>query len=277
MQGDFITGIEELVSTYSPDRIIIEPTGIAQISEITSACEQIPKSFPIKINAVITVVNAIVYPKMIKMDNAAGAFFTEQITNAWFMILSAIQNLPSKGINLDEITDSIHHLNPSAPVLAEAWDKIHGLTLLAAAEEVTASRSISDASPGEAHHEHGHHEHGHGEHGHGDHEHGDHDHEHGDHEHVDFDEFSSVSFTIAGEWTSERVQDLFEALKTDHYGEIFRAKGFIPLRDKILKIDYVYGISNCLEIDYHGGGKLVIIGRDLMEEELERLVGEPTA
>jgi hypothetical protein len=52
------------------------------------------------------------------------------------------------------------------------------------------------------------------------------------------------------------------------YGEVFRAKGFIPFTDGFRKVDYVYGNDEITASDYHGQGKFVVIGKELNREKL---------
>jgi G3E family GTPase len=252
LQTDFIEGIQELVETWKPERILIEPTGIAQIADVLSPCGKAAVSLPLKINSVITVVNAASYPAL---SSVSGEFFTNQISNAWFIALSAVQDISNDEISLAEMVRSIRDLNPTAPIITDPWDAIDGLTLLTAAEEAAAKQGNHDRRH-EHTHEHEHHHH--------------HNHHHED----DAGGFSSASFRIKSPWTAERVRGLADILKGGDSGEVFRAKGLLPAAEKAgtnaLKFDYVYGTATLSDIDYPGEGKLVVIGRALKTDRLER-------
>lgn len=250
LQTDFIKGIQELVETWKPERILIEPTGIAQISDVLSPCGKAAASLPLEINSVITVVNAESYPALISV---AGEFFTNQISHAWFIALSAVQDIHDDEMTLAEMTASIRSLNPTTPIYTEPWDTIDGLTLLTAAEEAAAEQGDHD-HPHEHNHEHHH----------------NHDHHHED----DTGGFTSASFRFKSPWTAERVRGLADILKSGDCGEVFRAKGLLPAEENAgtaaFKFDYVYGTTTVSGIDYPGEGKLVVIGRALKTDRLER-------
>jgi G3E family GTPase len=251
LQTDFIEGIQELVETWKPERILIEPTGIAQLTDILSPCKKAAASLPLEINSVLTVVNAASYPAL---SSVAGEFFTNQISNAWFIALSAVQDIPNDEMSLAEIVTSIRDLNPTAPIITESWDAIDGLALLTAAEEAAVKQNDHNDHY-EYNNEHEHH----------------HDHHH--HE-DDTDGFSSASFHLQSPWTAERVRGLAAILKSGDCGEVFRAKGLLPATKnagmEALKFDYVYGTTTVSGIKYSGEGKLVVIGRIIKTDRLER-------
>jgi G3E family GTPase len=107
-------------------------------------------------------------------------------------------------------------------------------------------------------------------HGH-DHDHGhEHDHEH-DHS-LENAGFDSCSFILKEPWRGEDVEVLLARIREGSFGDIFRAKGFIPAPGRFHKLDYVYGRASFVPADYSGEGKLVIIGREIKKEELRRHV-----
>jgi G3E family GTPase len=257
LQGDFIDGIRELVETCNPDRIIIEPTGLAKLSDILAPCKKAAESLPLEINLVVSVVNGASYTALI---NVGGEFFTNQITDAWFILISAVQDIPDDDMSLAEIVASIRSLNARAPIFSDPWDTTDGLALLAAAEQAAvmgqaAAEEQAAVKAGQDPHEEHHHEH---------------DHEHDSHHDHDTSGFASVSFRLKSPWTAEKVQGLTAILKSGECGEVFRAKGLLPTDKKTaLKFDYVYGTAKLIEIGFPGDGKLVVIGRDLKTDRLE--------
>ncbi|AEF83532.1 cobalamin synthesis protein CobW [Treponema primitia ZAS-2] len=261
LQGDFVDGIRELVETCNPERIIIEPTGLAKLLDIIAPCKKAAESLPLEINLVVSLVNAASYTPLI---NVGGEFFTNQIIDAWFILISAVQDIPDDDMSLAEIVESIRTLNDKAPIFTDPWDTTDGLTLLTAAEQAAVmgqatAEEQAAVKAGQDPHEEYHHDHEHDSH---------HDHVH-DHNH-DTNGFSSVSFHLKSPWTAEKVQGLAAIFKSGECGEVFRAKGLLPTdKKRALKFDYVYGTVKLIEIDFPGEGKLVIIGRDLKTDRLE--------
>lgn len=242
LQGDFVEGIAELARTVSPDRIIIEPTGLARPEDLRSACALAGKKSPIRINAAITVVNAAAFPALF---NVAGEIFLSQIAGASCIVLSAAQNISPDDMGLDRMIETLRGINPRAPILADPWDALDGLRLLAFAEECVQEPASHD------HHEHHHH----------------HDHHH------ETDEWDSISRFVTGTWTAEMLRNMAEKLKSGACGEVYRSKGLFPsgAAGKALKFDYVYGEVSITETDYAGKGKLVLIGRALNRDAVMAL------
>jgi G3E family GTPase len=241
LQGDFVEGITELAGTVAPDRIVIEPTGLARLGDILNLCSEAGKKLPLKINAVITVVNALSFPALISV---CGELFSSQIADAQFIALSAVQDIPSDETDLGEVIEGIRALNPTAPLLSDPWDTLDALRMLAAAEEAARDSQV------EHHHE---------------------GHEH--HHHHDTDDWESISLFVTAVWTKDSLRDLAEKLKKGDFGKVYRSKGLLPcgVMGKAIKFDYVYGNTDITAIDYSGKGKLVIIGRSLKKDILTLL------
>jgi G3E family GTPase len=264
LQTDFIDGLQELVETWQPERILIEPTGLAQLADILAPCRKAAESLNLEINAVFTVVNAASYTALIAVS---GAFFTSQIADARLIVLSATQSIPVEDMSLEEIVASLRALNPQAPIITEAWNAVDGLSLLAAAEEAATEQGRHDPRRPERHDEDGDGDHDR-HHGHEHHDDDDHD-----AHHHDTDGFESVSFRLQSSWTEEKALKLESLLKSGCCGEVFRAKGLLRpsenAKARALKFDYVYGAATLSNIEYAGEGKLVVIGRELKTENLQ--------
>ncbi|ATW23807.1 GTP-binding protein [Candidatus Formimonas warabiya] len=247
LQGSFVKGIVELVQKYTPDRIIIEPTGIGRLKDIVFACTEAAKETNIAINCMITVVDATMYPIFIEIS---GEFYQRQISDGRTIVLSAVQNL-SESDNLCGIIDGIRALNPLAPIFAKPWAEMDGLELLQVAEE-TGLDHRQDFS-----HEH------------------DHDHSH-DHHH-DNEGFQSCSLETDKVWTEQEIRDMMQKLARRTYGQVFRAKGFLKTAAGMVKVDYVYGRSEIVPSPYTGPGKFVTIGKDIAGNMVEKLFAGETA
>lgn len=193
--GDFGKNLNEVITKYRPDRIIIEPSGVGKLSDVMKSVIDIEKEQDVQLNALVTVVNA---KKASKQMKAFGEFFNNQIEFATTIVLSRTQNTTDEQLEL--CVKQMQQLNEKAAVITTPWDKISGeqilkviegrdsLEMKVLAEE--AHKKEEEAHEHMHHHDHDHenHEH-HGQHSHEHHEH-DHD-EHHSHGHHDHDEHHS--------------------------------------------------------------------------------------
>ena len=172
--------------TYHPDRIIIEPSGVGKLSDVMKSVIDIEKEQDVKLNALVTVVNA---KKALKQMKAFGEFFNNQIAFATTIVLSRTQSTTTEQLEL--CVKQMQELNQKAAVITTPWDAISGEQILKVMEgqdslemKVLAEEAHRREEE-EHHHEHVHEEHEHGhhhEHEHEEHEHH-HEHEHEEHEH----------------------------------------------------------------------------------------------
>ena len=202
--GDFGTALKEVVDKYSPDRIIIEPSGVGKLSDVIKAVQEAGENIgpDVKINCAATVVDVL--KCKIHLKNF-GEFYNNQIEYAGTIILSRTQGMNNE--RLDEVISMIKAINPAANIISTSWDNIDGSKLLDIMEGKHSRMSdyieaAMEEAKKHAHHHHDHeghchhhvhdeecHEHHHQNHdsccGHEEHEHGhccDHHHDH-DHEH----------------------------------------------------------------------------------------------
>lgn len=189
--GDFGKNLNEVITKYHPDRILIEPSGVGKLSDVMKSVIDIEKEQDVKLNALVTVVNSLKASKQMK---AFGEFFNNQIEFATTVILSRTQNATPE--QLEFCVKQIQNLNPKAAVITTDWDKISGEQILKAMEgqdtlEMELLAEERHAKEAEEHeHEHHHHDHDHEEHEHHhdhDHEEHEHHHDHHDHDHEEHD------------------------------------------------------------------------------------------
>ena len=189
--GDFGKNLNEVITKYHPDRILIEPSGVGKLSDVMKSVIDIEKEQDVKLNALVTVVNSLKASKQMK---AFGEFFNNQIEFATTVILSRTQNATPE--QLEFCVKQIQNLNPKAAVITTDWDKISGEQILKAMEgqdtlEMELLAEERHAKEAEEHeHEHHHHDHDHEEHEHHhDHDHEEHEHHHDreEHDHHDHD------------------------------------------------------------------------------------------
>ena len=180
--GDFGSALKDAIEKYSPDRIIIEPSGVGKLSDVIKAVEKVKDEVDITLNSYSAVVDAMKCKMYMKNF---GEFFNNQIESARTIILSRSQKLSQD--KLEAVVKQIREHNENAVIITTPWEDINGKQILSAMEK---SNSLEDELLRETVHEHHHHDH-HGEcscshdrEHHHDEECGcEHDHEHHHHEH----------------------------------------------------------------------------------------------
>ncbi len=304
--GDFGEAMEEVIDTYHPDRIIIEPSGVGKLSDVQGAVQKVAKKGDVALNGSTTVVDA---SKCKTYLRNFGEFFENQVEYAQTVILSRTDVAKPEKIQeaVQLLTDK---MKDGAVLVTTPIAQLSGQKLLDAMERPVSLEEELLREEGESHHhhhheeghecchhgpeEHGHHhgpeEHGHHhgpeEHGHhhGPEEHGhhhDHDecghHHHGhDHHHHHADEvFTSWGRETAKTYEKASLEQILDALsKEEEYGMVLRAKGMVPDPDGTwLYFDMVPG-----EIEIRTGepeytGRLCVIGSRLKTDRLEELFG----
>lgn len=194
--GDFGKALKEVIDTYSPDRIIIEPSGVGKLSDVIKAVLDLGHIDGVVLNSSTTVVDCT--KAKMYMKNF-GEFFNNQIESAGAVILSRTQ-IAKEG-QVEDCVARIREKNADAAIVTTPWDDIDAAAIVGAMEHTSSvNEMIAQAIKEHEEHEHHHHEHGedctcgchdhdhdhehHHDHDHEDHEHHhDHDHDHEEHEH----------------------------------------------------------------------------------------------
>ena len=311
--GDFAKALKKVCEEYSPDRILIEPSGVGKLSDVIRAVYSAGLK-DCKINTYTAIVDAAKCKMYMKNF---GEFFNDQIETANCIIFTHADVAGEE--KLARAVELVRAHNAKATLVTTPWQQLTGAELLAAMEhsdtldeqmdelkKEALERSHDRDDEDEHDHEHGHcchhdrddedehdHEHGHCHHDHDDedehdHEHGhcchhdrddedEHDHEHGHcHHHHHADEvFDSWGVETPKAYTAEELKAILSQLTNAvEYGTVLRAKGIVPSKDgKWLHFDYNPG-----EPDVHEGcpaytGRLCVIGSKLDKEELAELFG----
>ena len=123
--GDFGKNLNEVITKYHPDRILIEPSGVGKLSDVMKSVIDIEKEQDVKLNGLVTVVNALKASKQMK---AFGEFFNNQIECATTVILSRSQNATPE--QLEFCVKQIQALNPKAAIITTDWNAINGKQIL---------------------------------------------------------------------------------------------------------------------------------------------------
>ncbi|MDO4788131.1 MAG: GTP-binding protein [Johnsonella sp.] len=289
--GDFSENLKEILKSYHPERIIIEPSGVGKLSDVINAVGNVEADFGLKNNAAVTIVDA----KKIKMyAKNFGEFFNNQIENAKLIVLSRTDIMD--GEKIAEAVESVKKINPNAKIIDTPIAELSGEKLLDLMENEgnLESRLLEEAKQylksGAHHHEHEHgeecacgcsHDHHH-EQGEdcGCHEH-DHHHEHGeecacgcshDHHHHADEIFESWGAEQLPPIRKEKLEELLEEFaEGSDFGIVLRAKGMLREEgsDKWLYFDLVPGEVLIREGEPEYTGKVCVIGTNLRKEELK--------
>ena len=270
--GDFGKALRQVMDTYHPDRILIEPSGVGKLSDVIRAVQDLQMP-DVVLNGFTTVVDAA--KAKMYMKNF-GEFFNNQVEHASAIILSRTGGM--KQDKLDACVALLREKNPTATIVTTPWDELDGKQLLAARDRPeTLAAALQELAEEQEHH---HHHHQHGEES-GCHDHEHHHHEHGeecgcgchDHEHHHADEvFTSWGRETAHPYEQQELAAALQALDTGDYGQVLRAKGIVAGTDgKWLHFDYVPG-----EVEVRTGaagvtGRLCVIGAELKENALTSL------
>lgn len=168
--GDFGKALEKVLEDYSPDRILIEPSGVGKLSDVIRAVQNI-NAHDVQLDGFTTIVDA----KKCKMyQKNFGEFFNNQITYASCLILSHTTGLSTEKI--DDCIRRIKELNPVAPIVTTEWDQLSGQQLV---DAMTQKNTLDDELKALLEEEKGHHHHHHED----EHEHCCHHHDHDEEEH----------------------------------------------------------------------------------------------
>ena len=198
--GDFRTALQQVVEQYHPNRIVIEPSGVGKLSDVTRAVEGVAEHLDVQLNSFVTV--ADVNKVKMYMKNF-GEFYDDQISHASCILLSRTQTASEEKIAA--AVAMLREKNPTATIVTTAWDHLTGEQILKAMSTKDDFKAELIAMAAKANEEHAHEdeEEEHEHHHHHDHENGvcscghhhDHDddddedeHEHHHHDHDEHDD-----------------------------------------------------------------------------------------
>lgn len=179
--GDFGKALNDVLEQFSPDRIIIEPSGVGKLSDVAAAVRPVLKEGEVEMGCLTTVCDASKCRMYIKNF---GEFYNNQLESAGTIVLSRTQNVSEK--RLDEALELVReHAGEHTSIITTPWDELAGEQIydVMCADGHQALLDAAELYEHEEHHHHHHHDHDHAHHHDHDHEHEHHhDHEH-DHDH----------------------------------------------------------------------------------------------
>ena len=260
--GDFGKSLHEVVDTYHPGRILIEPSGVGKLSDVIKAVQDVQDEIDAELNSFTTVVDVTkckIYRKNF------GEFFSNQIEYAGAVILSRTDK--AKPEKIQESVALLRELNEKAPIITTPIEQLPGEKILEAME---SSKSLEEELLAEVAHEA--HEHHH------DHDHecgcgcGHHHHDHEGHHHAD-DVFTSWGKETIRTYTKEEIGNILKTLEEDgSYGNILRAKGMVAGADgEWIYFDMVPGEHEVRTGAPEYTGRICVIGAEIKEDKLAEL------
>ena len=304
--GDFATSINEIIEKFSPERIIVEPSGVGKLSDIINAIKEIKQD--VVLNILATVVDG---PKAKVYLKNFGEFFINQVDAADTIIINKIEKLTNE--KLLEVVALVKEKNPTANIITTPISSLTGEKLLAILEEKASLKDeLIKQMEEEHHHEHEccchehhhehehdccchehhehHHEHEHDccchehhEHHHEHehdcccHEHHEHHHEHdcccGGHHHAD-EVFTSWGIETPLAISKDELETFLNKLATsEELGFIIRAKGILAASDNEswYYFDFVSGEYEIRLGSADYTGRICVIGSNIDEHKIEEL------
>jgi G3E family GTPase len=261
--GNFSDALEEVLRKFSPDRIIIEPSGVGKLSGVIAACGKVKDA--VKTNMCIAVVDAVKYRIYV---NNFGDFFEDQIKNAKTIVLSRTQLMNQD--KLAAVVRDIHRINPKANIVTTEWEKLSGEAIVHAAEQdsdntlegqvrhkIMLSRSRPNMNGGL-------HKPGHaspvnpciG------------------HNHPAEEVFENWGAETPRLFSEDGLKVILDGLNKKSVGNILRAKGIVPLEDgSWAQFDFVPGEAEIKPAAPDYTGRICVIGQNLISGELAAIFG----
>ena len=308
--GDFEKALKEVISTYEPERVIIEPSGVGKLSDVMKAVTDASENLDVQLNSAVTIVDA---NKCRMYMKNFGEFFNNQVQYAGTVVLSRT-DIISDEEKINNDVELIRGLNPTAEIITTPVSELSGEKLLSIMEKRDGLLSdlIEEARKEAAeneHHHHDHHDHDHDHEDHDDHEghehchhdhdehehcHHDHDeHEHHHHEHHDGEEcccghhhhhhdghdadeiFDSWGKENVAPISREKLESILQGFSgSKEFGEIIRSKGMVESADEKgawYYFDFVPGEYEIRAGEPEHTGKVCVIGRELDTAKLKDL------
>ncbi len=300
--GDFTEALGEVLTQFSPDRILIEPSGVGKLSDVIRAVEKVAVH-DVKLNSFTTIADAT--KCRVYMKNF-GEFYNDQIEHAGCIVLSRTDGMTEE--KLAACVELLRTRNATATIVTTPWSQLNGAQILSAMEQTNtleaamSSLEHEEVCPECGHHhhhdeEHHHEEHHHHEEQHHHHDHDEdchcHDHEHHHHEHHRDDEchchehhnhehhhhhhadevFTSWGVETAITYTKDAILCALDALQDEHrFGMVLRAKGIVAGENgQWIHFDYVPGAPDVRIGAADVIGRLCVIGSQLDKTAIAEL------
>ena len=231
-------GVKDIIEEYHPERIIIEPTGLAKLSEIKKLLSEQELQELCDIEHIITIVDAKNYYVRTMISKE---FFEDQIRASRVMFLSRTNELQED--KLSKVIEEIHKIQPNCLIIDQVWDNISVEKLNEYIDNQTDFLPHKKRITIREHHPN------------------------------DFDRYEIMT----DYYSMEQAKQLIKELEAGRYGEIHRLKGICDDAELgLYSVDFIPGEMMIQPVlgskEQHGHSKLCIIGRNLQKSRLEQLV-----
>jgi len=252
--GDFTKALAQVVETYNPDTLFIEPSGVGKLSDVIKAVTGALGQVDISSVTVVDACKCKMYSKNF------GEFFKNQIQYADTIILSHTAKATSAQLEVSE--QIVRDLNGSAQLITTDWDKLSADQIM---QTINGKNTVEELIEGliKEHHEHEHH-----------HEH----HEHGEncscgcHDHHADEVFTSFGRETTNKYTCEQIEQILKSFDEMSVGMVLRSKGIVEgVNGEWIHFDYIPGETNVRISTAEVIGKICVIGSDLNTQEIEKL------
>lgn len=282
--GDFGEALKKVLKDFSPDRILIEPSGVGRLSDVIRAVEDVGET-----SLVLNSAAAVVDAKKCKMYmKNFGEFFNNQVETAKCIVLSH-----TDGLSEEKLHECIHLLkekNKDAIIVSTPWDKLESSQIISAIEGASSLHSDlknledSHCPVCNHHHDHGHHDCcDHNTDEHCSHNHEEHHHEHGEHcscghhhhhgHHAD-EVFQSIGVETAKQFTKSEIENILSLLDDEEkFGTVLRAKGYVASKDEWIYFDYIPQSPDVRTGSANVCGRICVIGTDINVDAIKELFG----
>ena len=251
--GDFGKALEQVISQYTPDRILIEPSGVGKLSDVEAAVEKVV-SDTVSLGNLVTVADA---GKCKMYMKNFGEFYNNQVETAGTIILSRTDGISEE--KLHTCVELLKEKNPHAVIVTTPWDQLTGSQILQAMEQGNTMLHEME----EEHHRHHHHHDEHCDCG---------CHEH-HHHHAD-EVFTSWGVETPKKFTEEEIKAALASFDSEEHGMVLRAKGIVAAKEgQWIHFDYVPGEADIRRGAAGVTGRLCVIGSDICEHHLTELFG----
>ena len=228
-------GLVEICETFAPDRIIIEPTGLADIDDIAAPVADAAKKYPMEIRRVMTVINGADFLEQMEYGEQ---IIRNQLNHTDLAIVSRTEKADKK-----EIIRKAHEIREDLTIVTAGWSDINGLAILDLADRIGGHHTAENHGEGctcGCHH---------GDHGH--------------HHHPTAEEYTSCSGKTGRVFNENDLRALGETLSSEAGGRVYRAKGLLIGENTGWRFDYVGGEFHWEAIPCPPQGKYVFIGKEI--------------
>lgn len=243
--GDFKESIIDVVENCNVDRLLVEPTGVAKLSDIKKVFTDKELKDIAEVEKAITVVDAEKFD--LYLTNFKS-FFINQIKNADIIILSRTQNVTNEEVR--RLQEEISKLNSKAIIIGRQWTNTKSEELLPKMfvtrdkGEIKEKISFRKANPNLGNVK---------------------------AEKSDESSFESFALKIDRYVSKEELLSKFNFIKNSfEFGEIIRAKGIVNTKNGKEQFDYTLSEINMQKIAYRGETVISFIGTNLNRDKIKK-------